>query len=545
VNPRRRATRHPAGGIICLALAACALPPARPAPAPGVADAPAASVPPTAPAAVERGVPVCVVTPEGELRELIGVLNPVTGDTIIDGRPFLEVHSPEQPQYAAGHPWFVRNQRILTMNHEYAPWGAPRPVDAHRLRRVATYLGVPLFAEADAQTVPHVLYAPVRPGCGMQPFQLAGTGIRFRWPPPWPSPGIAPNGDLRYTGVSAGSTYSCALGAAGDVYCWGEIVPDSGRPDEDLFSGDAPIAANRGRRFTTIMAGGEHSCAMDTDGQAFCSGRNEFGQLGDGTTRDRFQPAPVVGSLRFAALSAGGAHSCALTPEGVGYCWGWNDSHQLGDRSAADRHRPAAVAGALRFSQISAGGRHCCAVTFDGEAYCWGANRDGQLGNGTRDRASEAPAAVSGGLRFTGITAGDRHSCGITPGGGAFCWGSNSHGQLGDGSLEDRPAPTAVAGGLRFASIALGDEHSCGLTPEGVVFCWGRNFHGQLGGVSGHYRETPTRAFGSHDHAMNGGVGSRGLSRVGLPQPPERDARRVIPAQRPPPHSPDPTGRVW
>lgn len=532
---------RPLGTTACLALAMCA---PRTTAGPPVPAGPIESDRTAAAAAVE--IRVCVLTPESRLQEVTASFRPQSNDTLLDGRPFHELHSPQQPRYAAGHHWFVIQQPVLMLGHEYLPFGVTRPVDAEGLSSVGSFRGVPLFTEAGSPATPDVLYVPVRPGCEMQPYRLSGTGLRFHWPPPWPNPSTPPDGDLRFARIAAGSMYVCGLSGEGDVYCWGEIVPDSGRPDDDP-SGDGamPAAVDGGTRFVAISTGSEHTCALTGDGQVYCSGINEYGQLGDGTTRARFRPAPVVGGLRFATLSVGGAHSCALTrdgraycwgwneagrlgdgtttsrhrptavagglrfstlsagaaftcaltTEGQAYCWGWNDSHQLGDGSVTDRHRPVPVAGTLDFTTVSAGGRHACALTSAGDAYCWGSNWDGQLGNETIAGTADSPGPVTGGLRFTSIAAGDRHSCGITARSEAYCWGSNSRGQLGDGSLDDRPAPAAVAGGLRFDAVAVGDEHSCALTVEGEVYCWGRNSHGQLGGTSGHYRLVPTPAF--------------------------------------------------
>src|SRR3989442_1054229 len=95
---------------------------------------------------------------------------------------------------------------------------------------------------------------------------------------------------------------------------------------------------------------------------------------------------------------------------------------------------------------IAAGSAHACAVTTSGAAYCWGFGGDGQFGNGsTTDSAdSPIPVAVSGGLSFTALAGGDGHTCGLTTSGAAYCWGSNSFGQLGDGSTKDSYIPADV-----------------------------------------------------------------------------------------------------
>ena len=148
-----------------------------------------------------------------------------------------------------------------------------------------------------------------------------------------------------------------------------------------------------------------------------------------------------------------------------------------------------ATASSQRFVQISASGGHTCGLTSRGAAYCWGENSHGELGDGTTDSSDEnGPQAVIGGLKFASISVsrdgGDNHTCGLTSRGAAYCWGYNGYGQLGDGTTDssDENGPQPVIGGLRFASISADSYyHTCGLTSRGAAYCWGYNSDGQLG----------------------------------------------------------------
>jgi alpha-tubulin suppressor-like RCC1 family protein len=223
------------------------------------------------------------------------------------------------------------------------------------------------------------------------------------------------------------------------------------------------------RAYTSISAGGGHTCGLTPDSTAFCWGANEFGQLGAGDTVIRNTPVAVKGGLHFTSLSAGGFHTCALTAVGAAYCWGDGDSV------------PKPVGVGLTFALLAAGGTiHTCAITTVGTAYCWGYNSQGQLGDGDTTR-SATPVAVAGGLSFASISTGGAHSCGLTAAGSAYCWGFNNSGQLGDSTTTDRWSPVPVKGGLTFAMVVAGGVHTCGLTTTSGVYCWGANGSYELG----------------------------------------------------------------
>ena len=211
-------------------------------------------------------------------------------------------------------------------------------------------------------------------------------------------------------------------------------------------------------------------------------GQELLGQLGDGTTTRRLTPVAVVGGYRFRRVSAGAAHTCAITAADNPYCWGDNAFGKLGTGTADTRRlRPALVAGELSFRQLTAGNGHTCGLATNHLAYCWGSNSEGQLGDGTRtDRV--LPHLVAGSRTYGQVVAAATHSCGVTRDHLAFCWGDNFAGKLGDGTMvERRLVPRAVAGGLSFAGADPGTSASCAVTTLHRAYCWGHNAYGQLG----------------------------------------------------------------
>jgi alpha-tubulin suppressor-like RCC1 family protein len=259
----------------------------------------------------------------------------------------------------------------------------------------------------------------------------------------------------------------------------------------DIPCSRRPVAVVGGLRWRGLQGGLKHTCGLTTDGIAYCWGYDgHVGALGDGSTSGtwRTSPAPVAGGHTFAALSTGGAgfaHTCALTSQGAAYCWGSNhdrttDGGQLGDGTNTDRSVPVPVKDTLKFVTLSTGMVHTCGLTAAGAAYCWGVNNSGQLGDGTTTHRL-TPVAVLESIVFSSLAGGSSHTCGLTAAGAAYCWGYNRYGGLGDGTTTNRLTPVQVAGGLSFTVLSAGGSHTCGLTATGVAYCWGEGEWGRLG----------------------------------------------------------------
>jgi len=310
---------------------------------------------------------------------------------------------------------------------------------------------------------------------------------------------VAVAGSLRFSQLSS----TCALTSDGLAYCWGDN--SVGQLGDGTNAGSSvPVAVSGGRQYVSIGVGGRHACALTSNGAAYCWGSNESGALGLGTTTisESAVPVPVSGGLAFTSLAVGAGHTCGLTTSGFTYCWGTGGAGALGNGSLIDQFAPVLALGPV-FVTIDAGEAHTCGLTVDGSAYCWGENDDGRLGVGTTTgpespcldagSCSTVPVQVTGGLRFSQISAGSQHTCAVASTGTAYCWGANYSAQLGNGSTGSVvPAPVAVAGGLAFASVSAGG-YSCAITRAGVVYCWGG---GGLGNGSTDGSNVPVRVAG-------------------------------------------------
>jgi len=308
---------------------------------------------------------------------------------------------------------------------------------------------------------------------------------------------LAPPLSQFFKAVTARGGHSCALTTDGKAYCWGRGA------DGELGTGDtedrfAPTAVQTTERFDDISAGEAHTCGLAQDGRALCWGWNGFYERGNPTDPRNSVPVEVTTTLRFKAISAGAHHTCAIALDDVVYCWGNGRYGQNGNGSGNTVIWPQAIAGELRFESISAGAWHTCALA-NGIAYCWGRNDSGQLGTGSSALTRLDPAAVQGAPRFRQISSGRSHTCAVGEDDGAYCWGSNEHGEMGDASvfregLVGSSSPTLIRRLSAFAIIAAGSSYTCGVEkPTGNAWCWGRNDAGQLGvgDVEAHYVPQP------------------------------------------------------
>lgn len=276
---------------------------------------------------------------------------------------------------------------------------------------------------------------------------------------------------------------------------------------------------------TQLTAGFRHTCALFEGGRAKCWGSNDWGSLGRGHDDNNHgaEPGHTLGdddpfidlgsSGTVVQLAAGGSHTCALIDDGfrggIIKCWGDNQMRQLGlntydprgerPRDMGDNLPPVDLGTGQSAIQVTAGSVHTCALLESGHIKCWGLESYAYEGASPSPLGDALPFIDLGpGRTAVQIDARGLHTCALLDDGSVKCWGSNSHGQLGQGhrqNLGEGTAPSSdippidLGTGRTALRITAGRLHNCALLDDHSIKCWGSNYSGRLGlGIPGEFR---------------------------------------------------------
>lgn len=294
--------------------------------------------------------------------------------------------------------------------------------------------------------------------------------------------------------LASGTYHNCILGENGNVWCWGRNEEGQlglgSYNDVQILPTQANTSGVSGSKWTSLAAGAYTTCGIRNDGTAWCWGENTFGQLGNNSDQTSNLPVLVgtsgVSGSRWTAISPSADVTCGLRDNGSLWCWGSNADGLLGnnDSSHTNSKLPVQVAGTYKF--VAAGFYHSCAIRDNGDAYCWGLGSNGTLGDNTGSPSDE-PVLVNGAGtgKYIDIDMGQFHTCGLQIDGTAWCWGDDNTGQLGRGiGVDSSNIPVAVTGGHTFTQIEVGLSTTCALDVDGEIWCWGYGDESNLGNGS-------------------------------------------------------------
>lgn len=280
--------------------------------------------------------------------------------------------------------------------------------------------------------------------------------------------------------ISIGENFTCVL-KEGIPYCWGQ---------DDFYSLGTPYAGPMRTapgivpdvtNASDISTGRGHTCTLLNDQTVKCWGRNDLGQIGMGSYFPASSPLTVqIQDVK--QLATGGDHVCAVKNDNTVWCWGNNSRGQLGQVRGV--YQTSAVPMQVNIAdvdKVTAGMNHSCALKFNGSMHCWGANDLGQLGNGTTVD-SDSPVGVQNSALITKLDAGyGNHTCGSDSNSILYCWGQNDRSQVGLPNSQPFSSSPVQFNLARASQVSVGGRTNCFQNLDKSLYCFGSNSFGLLG----------------------------------------------------------------
>lgn len=284
---------------------------------------------------------------------------------------------------------------------------------------------------------------------------------------------------------------ACARMGDNSAKCWGSNNLYGQVGNGTKVDAPSPVAITGLSNVKILQIGATHACALLTDETVKCWGANIGGQVGaPGPANEYLTPTPVAGLDHASELTVGAMHSCVLVTGGYVRCWGENLTGAIGNGMKTNAPTPstAMTSGPMppvpltNARKVVAGSFRTCALLDDATVSCWGKNDKGQLGDGTK---TDSPYAlpVKGLANVADFVVGNQHSCALLADGTVRCWGDNTAGQLGDGTTVESLEPVVVKGLSNVKELVSNIDASdtCAVRTDGTVWCWGDNSSGQIG----------------------------------------------------------------
>ncbi|MFN3827130.1 MAG: RCC1 domain-containing protein [Micavibrio sp.] len=285
-------------------------------------------------------------------------------------------------------------------------------------------------------------------------------------------------GASQWIDAATGYQHSCGIKVDGTLWCWGSN--GSGATGLNTATGDTltPTQISGGGTWKQVSAtGGSFTCAIKSDDTLWCWGQNIYGATGLNTTSgSTLVPTQVASGTYWKNIKAGMTHTCAIKNDDTLWCWGGNGQGATGRNTTTGYTLvPTQVTGGGSWKNIGVGLYSSCGIKSDNSLWCWGWNTSGQVGDGTISASRTVPTAVVGGGSWKKVFSSGYTSCGIKSDDTLWCWGYNRNGQIGNGNFTDSSIPVAVSGGESWLTVGMATSYSCGILESGQLKCWGYN----------------------------------------------------------------------
>lgn len=285
-----------------------------------------------------------------------------------------------------------------------------------------------------------------------------------------------------WTTVSPGGAHTMGIRNGGVLFTWGRNNNGQiGNGTNGVTIYNTPQQIGADTNWSKISAGNSHCLATKTDGTLWAWGRNGDGQIGVGSTNALFNTPQQIGTENsWNKISAGDEFCLAIKNNGTLWAWGDNTYGQIGDNSVVDKTSPVQIGTDNNWVEISAGTDHSIALKSDGTIWVWGRNNLGQFGMAA-PLTSSVPIQMGTDTNWSKIYAGREHSIGIKTNNTYWVWGGNTNGQFGNGGTVPSNTPTPITSFDSATFISKGHQHSCVIKTDGTIWSTGGNTSGQLG----------------------------------------------------------------
>ena len=292
--------------------------------------------------------------------------------------------------------------------------------------------------------------------------------------------------------LSAASNSATAAVFTGQLWAWGDNTTYGQLGTGNTTDYSSPVQVGALTTWKLVAVGGGYgsapsSFAIKHDGTLWASGRNNYGQLGQGNTTDRSSPVQIGALTTWSKLANGnGRYGLSVKTDGTLWAWGQNASGCLGLGNATNYSSPVQVGALTNWLDVSATYRTTLALKTDGTMWSWGANAYGQLGLGNTTYYS-SPVQIGALTTWSAISIGGWWGMALKTDGTIWMWGANNSGQLGQGNTTVQSSPVQVGALTTWSKVAGGDT-SYGLSgaasaikTDGTLWMWGANTEGVLG----------------------------------------------------------------
>ncbi len=283
-----------------------------------------------------------------------------------------------------------------------------------------------------------------------------------------------------FQAISSGNCHQLVLDISGNIWAYGNNRDGEYGNGNTTSNNEKFIQVLNGIEYQKIVAGSNFSMAIDASGNLWAWGDNSSGQLGNGRITNELSPIQVKVGTKFKCIAAsagyGGSlpsHALAIDEAGSLWAWGDNGYGQIGNGTTTDQPTPVKIKSGTYFKAVAASWSHSLAIDVSGNLWAWGNNMNGQVGSGSTSYQIKTPVIIKSGTKFKYIAAGGGQSFAIDESDNLWAWGENDYSQLGDGTTNESRIPIQIMTGTKFKCISGGSIYTWAIDNTGNLFEWG------------------------------------------------------------------------